>query len=1002
MYAASRDSVLVTALWLVTSVPLPAQNTAAARASLGVVTLPTYEVDAPDPNPPFDAFTSPGNAVYPYAVRDRLSDRRSSRSWRAIILENDYLRCTVLPDLGGRLYSCIDRISGEEMFYANRSIKFVDASARGAWPAVGVEFNFPVAQGWMTASPADFTFADAADGSASAWVGGVDRAYGMSWQVKLTLRAGRAALEQETTLYNGSDVRRRYFWWTNAAVRAWSDTRILLPQKYVATPGFSTVETWPVDRNGVDLSMVGNLSHGAVSFYSAGSREPYMAVYHPRSETGVAHYSSFSDAPFKMVHSWGGDASAADWRHALSDDSSSYVEMQAGLFRNRETYGFLEPQDRLSFTEYWIPLRGTGGLTRATPEAALRVSRIADSTGLAIDVALNVTHAMPNARVELRSGARVLESEGMALSPEHTLLRRWTIARGSPPLTVSVRDGRAMVIQHTEGVFDFANDSLIKTGAQPSRQVPLAANRTATDWVDDAEEKEMGGDYGGALESFCLALALKPQSAAILRSAGRLAVTLRRFRMADSLLQRAWSQTSSDPETAYYLALSRLALGDTVRARPLLNIARRSRVVQTAANFSLASLDAQAGIFRAAIDHLSEGLANAPGASRLLAASAVLLRALGDSAATPMLDRALAANPLALLARYEKMRLTSVDTSLLSHLASDPERILTVATDYMGFGLYDAALEVLERSYQTTGLVVDAGSPHPSQYPLIAYYRGYVKERLGRSPAADYAAASKMSGVYVFPSRDEDVRVLRSAVAFNARDALGHLLLGHLAMAGDDADTAIEHWERARSLNARLPALHRNLGLAYLLKGEPSSAQRVLNEGLRYDSLNAAIYLALDSLAETRHQALEARIRNLSRYPAKSSMPSPLVFRLARLLAAAGQFDAAESLFKGRYFARSAVGENATSVWMEVRMSRAEQLAKSGKCGDGMQMLTSIVQPVDGLRFRSEALVAEVSRTPMADWSARLLQQCASATGAGPRAKTVKVSETPRPPGTRK
>jgi tetratricopeptide (TPR) repeat protein len=727
-----------------------------------------------------------------------------------------------------------------------------------------------------------------------------------------------------------------------------------------------------------------------------------MAVYLPRSETGVAHYSSFSDAPFKMVHSWGGDARAADWRHALSDDSSSYVEIQAGLFRNRETYGFLEPEDRLSFTEYWIPLRGIGGLTRATPEAALRVSRVAESTGLALDIALNVTHAMPNARVELRSGARVLESEGMALSPEQTLLRRWTIARGSPPLTVSVRDGRSLVIQHTEGVFDFASDSLIRTGAQPVRQAQPAASRSAADWVDDAEEKEMGGDYAGALESYCLALALKPQSAAILRSAGRLAITMRRFRMADSLLQRAWSQTSNDPEAAYYLALSRLAVGDTVRARPLLNIARRSRAVQTAANLSLATLDAQAGIFRAALDHLNEGLANAPGASRLLSASAVLLRALGDSAATAMLDRALTVSPLGLLARYERMRATSPDTALLAHLASDPERILTVATDYMDFGLYDAALEVLERPYPATGLVADAGTPHPSQYPLIAYYRGYVKERLGRSPAADYVAASKMSALYVFPSRDEDSRVLKSALAFNAKDALGHLLLGHLAMASDDVDAAIEHWERARSLNAKMPGLQRNLGLAYLLKGEPSSAQRVLTEGLRYDSLNAAIYLALDSLAESRHQALEARIRSLSRYPAKSAMPSPLVFRLAKLLAAAGQFDAAESLFKGRYFAHSAVGENATSVWMEVRVARAEQLAKSGKCSEGMQMLTSVVRPVDGVGFRSEALVAEVSRAPIADWSARLLQQCASATGAGPRTKSMKVSETPRPPGTRK
>ena len=28
-------------------------------------------------------------------------------------------RCVVLPDVGGHLYSCTDKVNGEEMFYAN-------------------------------------------------------------------------------------------------------------------------------------------------------------------------------------------------------------------------------------------------------------------------------------------------------------------------------------------------------------------------------------------------------------------------------------------------------------------------------------------------------------------------------------------------------------------------------------------------------------------------------------------------------------------------------------------------------------------------------------------------------------------------------------------------------------------------------------------------------------------------------------------------------------------
>ena len=71
-------------------------------------------------------------------------------------------------------------------------------------------------------SPVDFAFARNADGSASVWVGNIDRPYGMQWTVELRLRPGSALLEQRVTLYNRSDVRHRFYWWNNAAVRVCS------------------------------------------------------------------------------------------------------------------------------------------------------------------------------------------------------------------------------------------------------------------------------------------------------------------------------------------------------------------------------------------------------------------------------------------------------------------------------------------------------------------------------------------------------------------------------------------------------------------------------------------------------------------------------------------------------------------------------------------------------------------------------------------------------------
>src|SRR3989449_1463061 len=174
-----------TALFLflsVNAVPIQAQ----VRVWEGVLNLPAYEEGAPDPNPPFDQFAI-GRFNYPYTMRPEITDQRVEHRWRAIYLENEYLKCSVLPDLGGHIYTCIDKISGQPMFYANPSIKKARIGYRGAWAAFGVEFNFPVSHNWVSMSPVDFAYAGHEDGSTSVTVGNIDRVYGMEWAVELTL-----------------------------------------------------------------------------------------------------------------------------------------------------------------------------------------------------------------------------------------------------------------------------------------------------------------------------------------------------------------------------------------------------------------------------------------------------------------------------------------------------------------------------------------------------------------------------------------------------------------------------------------------------------------------------------------------------------------------------------------------------------------------------------------------------------------------------------------------
>jgi hypothetical protein len=61
--------------------------------------LPTYEVSPPDHNPRFyagRAYQGAQGRVYPYAMIDDLTDKRVEKTYRAVYLENEYIKVCVL------------------------------------------------------------------------------------------------------------------------------------------------------------------------------------------------------------------------------------------------------------------------------------------------------------------------------------------------------------------------------------------------------------------------------------------------------------------------------------------------------------------------------------------------------------------------------------------------------------------------------------------------------------------------------------------------------------------------------------------------------------------------------------------------------------------------------------------------------------------------------------------------------------------------------------------
>ncbi len=945
--------------------------------------LPTYEEGLPDENPPFDQFVTNGRYNYPYTMRENLTNRVVSRRWRTLNLENEYLKCVILPDLGGHLYRCVDKRNGADLFYANPSLKFARIAYRGAWAAYGVEFNFPVSHNWMTASPVDFSISTAADGSASVWVRNIDRVYGMEWCVELTLHPGQAALEQKTTLYNPGGERHRFYWWTNAGVQVWDDSRLYYPQEFSVFHGFTDLDTWPVDRTGVDLSVVGNHKFGAVSRFSYASNEPYMGIYHPKTNAGVVHYSTRDDLPSKKVFSWGSDAEGLGWRDALSDNHSAYVEIQAGLFRNQETYGFLGPQQSIHFTEIWLPILEIGGVTRANRDAVLNLTRTPsdDSKLVSLEAAFNVTRDYPVAKLQLLDGSQSVASEIVSLTPRSTFRKQFPGLPAQKIYTIAFFDESGKtILMHTEGKYDYLPKSEVPRQLPPAYAYPSVEKRSEGDFLEMGTEQERNGEVLTALATYREGLKRFPESVALHRATGRLDVGLKQYPDALTQLAPVLTRISNDKEAAYYLGLAYVAANEPEKARGAFEVSEQYGTFRAPSLLELAALDARGGDLRKAHDKLAAAATEFPDAVRLRDLDVTLLRHLSDSkTAGQHLEQLKLADPANTFLRYEATLLGNEDDHLWQHLAADPERILNIAVLYMHFGFYTDAANLLARNYPTgPGVVSEPGMPRPEAYPLIAYYRGYCREMLHQDGSADFRAASQMSTTYVFPSRPESSDVLKRATAENPKDANAHALLGSLYMSGGMQDEAMEEWSAARELNPALPALLRNMGYAALdSKQSPERAIAYFSEGIKYDSQNAENYIGLEQALREAGRPMEERVAALRKFTGPNP-PATLIFQLARDLADAGRYDDAQKELATRFISLEEGGASQLAVYLEIKLKQARILAASHRCHEVRSLIQHLGDPVPQLALTKEALALALHSQRMQKEVAEAQATCAN------------------------
>lgn len=428
---------------------LPPSAPAAVSASRGQIELPTY---------PWKAVKHPyfrgtdGRNIYPYPMLDFLSRDKTNRVYRTVVLENEYLRITFLPELGGKIHEVIDKTTDEQMFYVNNVIKPALIGQAGAWTSGGVEWNTgPQGHTVGCMQPVEVAILPREeDGSQSVAIGETERIYGTKWTVVVTLRPGRSFIEERIRIYNPTETIRPYYFWNCTAVPNTDGFRFIYPMTLGTDHGAEKFFNWPI-HEGKDLSY-GTNYQDASSIFAWHCDQDFFGSYNDDLDRGVVAYANHHQLPGKKAWTWGWGSYGTMHQMDLTDDDGPYNEVQTGPLLTQGEVGRLDPCEAVEWKEWWYPVHAIGGFTFANKDVA--VNAVRDGTRLKLRIL--GTGCWRRARVSTfaKRGERYASCEirpdrvaevslglGSSAEPEEIWIEAGdvTLARFSHPLDLPVR-----------------------------------------------------------------------------------------------------------------------------------------------------------------------------------------------------------------------------------------------------------------------------------------------------------------------------------------------------------------------------------------------------------------------------------------------------------------------------------------------------------------------------------------------------------------------------------
>ncbi len=922
-----------------TAASLPAT---AVQVRVADLVLPTYLPAPPDKNPMFlekRVYQGSSGKVYPLPFTDRIAEKPVDRKWKAVWIENEFIRALVLPEIGGRIHVLQDKTNGYDVIYNQPVIKPALVGLAGPWISGGIEFNWPQHHRPATFLPVDFEIEEHDDGSKTIWCSDHDPMCRMKGMHGVCLHPGKSYLELKVRAYNRTPWVQTFLWWANVATRVHEAYQSFFPPDvyYVADHARRSMSEYPLaqgfyygvnygerERQGVptaerpaqfipphgggrgpvdylpnDLSFYANIPV-PTSYMCMGSREDFFGGYDYTAQAGIVHVANHHISPGKKQWTWGNHEFGYAWDRNLTDADARgefppYIEIMAGVYTdNQPDFSFLQPGETKTWSQYWYPIQKIGPARHANLDAAISLK----ITGRELHLGIAVTADQPEVTVNVLAKGKPVARFDRHLSPAKPLLEKLVLARPLTETDVTIQvvanDGRELISHHPK--------PRVKGEVPPPATEPPAPEAIASN-----DELFITGlhleQYRHATRSPVLywreALRRDPLDSRCNHALGVWHLRRGELNEAEKLFRRAIERQTRrnanpcDGEVYYHLGLCLRHLQREAEAYDSWYKATWNQAWAAASFHALAEIDCTRAQWTTALAHLDQSLRFDTDNLRARNLKVMVLRQLGRAGeAEQSLLATLQLDPLDWWARLLNGEQPGCDL----------QTQLDLAHDYARAGFFAEAAGLLGNA---TAATRDLPDQSLGALPLVHYTLGWLQQKLGDTKSAlqQFKQAAALPTDYCFPARLEEIAILESARRANPADARAPYYLGNLYYDRRRHAEAIRCWERSAALDKNFSIVWRNLGIGYFnILGKPARARAAYDRAFKANPTDARLLYERDQLWKRLGEKPEKRLRELTKYAGLVASRDDLTIELCALLNQTGKHEAAAQLVAGRQF----------------------------------------------------------------------------------------------------